>query len=101
MATKYCRDCHFARNKYSPSPEGWTCASIKNAQSGISLVTGEHFIIFPNCQAARNTVDEIACGPEGRWFRSRAEVLEAYRRETIVAPGISKKMGSNLSVEEI
>lgn len=98
-ANKYCRDCHFSRNKYA-STGSWECAAPQNAGTAISLVTGEAIQLY-TVIGARNEV--TACGPIGRWFRSKEEYLrelDAYntgvRAPKIAIHNLSKVTASDI-----
>ena len=103
---KYCRDCFFARNRYN-GEENWRCHSLFNRTVDqhnlprISLVSGEAIQLFDSCHQAR--LQPHGCGYEGRWFKSRAEVMTEYSRENrregerVVATGIRK----NITVGDI
>lgn len=77
--TKFCRDCHWARNKYA-SDRDWKCRSPNNALQNISNtgpviseVTGEFVAWADSCKEARNFM--LFCGPEARWFQTTKEAL--------------------------
>lgn len=76
--TKFCRDCHWARNKYA-SAQDWKCRSPQNTilnsdnTQMISRVTGEFVAWVDNCSLARASA--TFCGEEARWFQTTKEAL--------------------------
>lgn len=72
---KYCRDCHFSRNKYAQATD-WQCVSPKNILYPviISYLTGESEPMFVTAQEARFT-NTSGCGPEAKWFMTTNEYL--------------------------
>lgn len=76
--TKFCRDCHWSRDKYA-SDRDWKCRSPQNVlldinqKPYISEVTGEHISLAKTCKTAR--ISSIFCGPEARWFQTTQEAL--------------------------
>ena len=86
---KFCRDCFFARNKYSQNEESWTCVAPLNQLSEKSLVTGDLISVhtcFQNRYQDQLNPTEI-CGPEGKWFISNQEYLEKMRKESSSVSG--------------
>lgn len=81
--TKFCRDCHWARDKYTSEKE-WKCRSPENKllniknEPWISEVTGEVISWVKTCKQARSSV--TFCGPEARWFQTTKEVLVSMPR---------------------
>lgn len=80
--TKFCRDCHWARDKYA-SAQDWKCRSPQNTilnsdnTQMISRVTGEFVAWMKSCDEARNRVSHLnpSCGPEAIWFQTTKEAL--------------------------
>lgn len=82
--TKFCRDCHWARDKYA-SDRDWKCRSPNNAKLDpitdkplISEVTGKFLPKVITCFDARGL--SIYCGKEARWFQTTKEVLASMPR---------------------
>lgn len=74
MTDKFCRDCHWARNKMT-SDLLWVCTSPKNVLSDkrLSLVTGSPERYIDDCKIARTL--RHACGREGNWFQTTKELF--------------------------
>lgn len=74
--TKFCKDCFWARNKYSILSQ-WICKSPHNVtykDNGsiiFSKVSGEPEPIYPDCLSLRQ--ESAFCGREGAWFLSHQE----------------------------
>src|SRR5882757_2902784 len=75
--TKFCRDCHYARNKYSPS---WSCTAPQNLTEHINIVTGDTIPLYSSAMESRYTT--AACGIEAKWFKSAREFLAAHDATT-------------------
>jgi hypothetical protein len=76
---KYCRDCHWSRDKYSYENK-WICVSPKNFRINkttnlpvISLVTGTPELVISKCWNVR-AITEM-CGPLGNWFQTTKELF--------------------------
>lgn len=76
--TKFCRDCHWARDKYA-SAQDWKCRSpynvvlALNGTQRISVVTGEFVSLVETCNLARNSPN--LCSIEANWFQTTKEAL--------------------------
>lgn len=101
-AQKYCRDCHFSRNKYAQDTD-WYCASPQNIQSNhcISLVTGEKIPLFATCFTARISV--TGCSKEAKWFMTSREFLEKElpTKRNIIVSTLSGRTSSKIGVDDI
>lgn len=76
MTDKFCRDCHWARNKMSVDYL-WQCHSPKNVYQDhrISIVTGALEKLYPLCTEARSEYLKDSCQSSGNWFQTTNEVF--------------------------
>lgn len=103
VKTKYCRDCHFSRNKYADM-YSWRCYSPNNLYKpiNISLVTGEADYVYDNCHLARLHT-KAGCGTEARWFMSTAEYLakELPSLSSTTVNTSSRRLGAKIGIDDI
>lgn len=104
IKNKFCRDCHWSRDKYS-DPNRWTCVSPQNFRIHattkkpiISLITGAPELKIVTCYAARILTE--SCGPTGSWFQTHQEVIRVEFPYSPETPNIVKKL-SKISLEDL
>lgn len=72
---RFCRDCvHKSQVNFGDKWHSWECKAPQNITDTINLVSGEYFMVFPNCISARAAVSSYACGPLGNWFEEMPQV---------------------------
>lgn len=98
--TKYCVDCHFARNKVADE-EQWQCYSPQNiyADKRVSLLTGVFVRYNPACSFARR--DSDSCTPDALFHMTTKEYLASIPALSDKVNTVAQKTNRKIGVEDL